>query len=97
MSGLIGVAVAIFPLIGNPISSEIGAGLQVDGSWFVLFNVLRKGSPLTSSCISRRGQLCMQPDCLEKTPTFKRGIRRKTAWLGQGVGELILLFVYGQY
>ena len=39
---------------------------KVDGSWFVLFNVLRKGRPLTSSCISTRGQLCMQPGCREK-------------------------------
>ena len=42
----------------------------VDGSWFALFNVLRKGGPLTSSCISTWGQLYMQPDCREKTPSF---------------------------
>ena len=28
---------------------------EVEGSWHVLFNVLRKGKPLISSCISTQG------------------------------------------
>ena len=35
--------------------SQVEIGRKVEGSWHVLFNVLRKGRPLTSSCVSSRG------------------------------------------